>query len=471
MKNGNSIPKQTRPPIVAVLGHVDHGKTTLLDSIRKTDIQKREAGGITQRIGASTVTTEDGYEITFIDTPGHAAFTKMRSRGATVADIAILVIAAEEGVKPQTREALGFIREAKIPFIVAVTKIDLPSASVETATSQLEQEGVLFEGRGGDTPLVPLSAKTGEGLKELLEMIALVAQVNEIKGSPENELEAVIIETGKDNKGLLASAVVRDGTIKVGDDIVIGGQELRVRGLFDYLGKSVKEVSPGRAAQIIGFSEPPKVGVKVWKKGQKQPEAQVKADTVKVVGIKEGEIAAVVKAQNMGALEAVLANLPPEVFVVSSSVGEVTQSDVFLAKSSQAYIFSFESKTPNNVRKLAENEGVKIRTFKIIYELFEELEGMIEEGRVHIAGKAEILAEFPYNGKRVAGCKVATGAVSKSDNVTLVRNEKELGKVKILNIKKQKQDVGEVRQGEECGILFVPHLDFAVGDILVAVKR
>ena len=265
-----------RPPIVTVLGHVDHGKTTLLDAIRKTSVVKKEAGGITQSIGASVVTTKAGLpaqvgkKITFIDTPGHAAFSSMRSRGAKVADIAILVVAANDGVKPQTREALKHILEAKIAYIVAITKIDLASAKIESARSGLEKIGVSFEGSGGQVPLVLVSGKTSQGVEELLEMINLVAEVNEVKGDSEGALEAVVIEVSKDRKGPLASVVVRNGTLKVTSEIAAGGETGKGRGIFDDRGKTVKQVLPGYPGQILGFSQLPPVGAKVTALGDKE---------------------------------------------------------------------------------------------------------------------------------------------------------------------------------------------------------
>ena len=461
-----------RPPIVVVLGHVDHGKTTLLDYIRRTNIVQKEAGGITQRIGASVGITKEGKKITFIETPGHAAFANMRSGGTKVADVAILVVAADDGVKPQTKEALEYIFSAQIPFIVAATKIDLPSASIDKVRSDLEKEQVLFEGRGGDVPLLAVSGKTGQGIEELLEMINLVSELHEIKGNPEGVLEGVVIETGKDRRGVIISIVVREGTLRVGDQIVTDTQKAKVRGIFDFNEKPVKIIGPGEPALILGFSEAPSVGSKIWRLNEKTLIQKVD-EKKKLTEIKlgEGQIATILKAKNAGSLEAIIANLPKEIVVLFSGVGDVNESDVFLAKSSKAKIFAFESKISGSVKKLAETEDIDIETFNIIYKLFERFDELIKKAQIEILGKAEIIASFPYENKRVAGCRVLTGKISKTDDLRLVRDEKELGQIKVLSIKKGKDNIDLVKQGEECGVLFTPQLDFKIGDVIISVRK
>lgn len=464
--------KKARQPIVTVLGHVDHGKTTLLDVIRKTSVAQKEAGGITQSMGASVVATKEGKKITFIDTPGHAAFSEMRSRGAKLADIVILVIAGDDGVKPQTKEALQHIREADIPFIVAVTKMDLPSASVETVQDQLEKEGVSLEGKGGNTPLVAVSAKKRKGIGDLLEMIILVAEVNEIKADEKGELEAVVIETSKDRRrGLLVSVVVREGTLSVRDEISAEDVCDKVRGLFDARGKPIKQTLPGEPALILGFSKLPPVGAitscpktksKIQKQGKKS----------EVPEVKEGQIPIVLKARNAGSLEALLANLPLEVVVVLSGVGEVNESDVFFAKSADsARVFAFEVKVPSTVAKLAQTEGITIETFDVIYKLVERLEELIKEGEKKILGKAEIVASFPFNNKQVAGCRMVSGRIGAKDSLILMREDKELGEAKGVSMRKQKQAIQEAKKGEEFGIILRPQLDFERGDMLVSVAK
>lgn len=460
--------KKLRPPIVTVLGHVDHGKTTLLDAVRKIKVATKEAGGITQSIGASVVTTKEGKKITFIDTPGHVAFYSMRSRGAKVADIAILVVAADDGVKPQTKEALKHITEAEIPYIVAITKIDLPSADVNSVRGQLEKIGVLFEGRGGQVPQLAVSGKTGKGIEALLEMVVLVAEVNEIKADPQEELEAVVIETSKDKRGPLVSVVVRDGTLSVAREIVADGVSGKVRGLFDDKGKRIKQAIPGYPGQILGFGELPPVGSRVTFLGE---EKKIQKKEGRALGkeVGEGQIPFIIKAQTKGSLEAILENLPEKAVVISSGVGEVNESDIFLAKPAEAYILAFETKVSSTVAKLAETEGVSIEKFDVIYKLFEKTEELIKESEKEVFGKAEVLASFPYDDKKVAGCKVVSGRITKARSLILMRDEKELGEAKIVSMKKQKQAITEAKEGEEFGVVLEPQLDFKIGDMLVSV--
>ncbi|OGM03060.1 hypothetical protein A2115_02285 [Candidatus Woesebacteria bacterium GWA1_41_8] len=472
MGNEKSSNTGLRAPIVTVLGHVDHGKTTLLDAFRETSVQLKEAGGITQGIGASVLTTKDGSRITFVDTPGHAAFANMRSRGARIADIAILVVAADDGVKPQTKEALSYILEAKIPYIVAATKMDLPSASSLIVKSQLEKESVLFEGGGGDVPLVEISAKTKKGLNELLEMITLIAELNGIKGDKSANLEAVIIETVKDKRGPLASAVVRNGALKIADNIVTETVAAKVRGLFDYLGKSVREVGPGEPVQIMGFSVLPEVGSKVWKKGEKEILPQKLYQRKKIVEVSSGEIPVTIKADNAGALEAIIANIPEGIQVVEFGVGEVNETDVFMAKSSGAsHILAFETKAAGSVAKLAETEGVAVESFEIIYKLFERLEELVAQSKDEILGQAKILTSFPFNNNKVAGCKVLAGVIGRNDKLVLTREEEKVGEIKAVSLKREKQNIDRAKAGEEFGILFTPQLDFRVGDVISSVRR
>lgn len=456
---------------MTVLGHVDHGKTSLLDAIRKTSVALKEAGGITQSTGASVVTTKEGKKITFIDTPGHAAFSEMRSRGAKVADIAILVVSADDGVKPQTKEALQLIKEAQIPVIVAITKIDLPSADIEGAKGQLEKEGLLLESRGGDTPIVSVSAKEGKGIDELLETISLMAEVHEIKGTPNGKLEAVVIESSKDKRGAFANVIVRNGTLKAGEVIQVENVKSKVRALFNFKGESVREILPGEPAQVIGFEEIPPVGTRLTKEGIGQTTLAPKDVEKKLGKIKEGEIAVVIKARSVGSLEALLGSLPPSIVVIDSGVGDVIGSDVLAAKSSNAWIFAFEADVSSNVVKLAESEGVHIEKFEVIYKLLERLGELLKKGQVEILGKAEILAVFPFNNKKVAGCKVFEGKISKNDNIIITRGEKEIGTAKAVSMKRQKNELTEAKAGEEFGVIFEPRLDFEIGDVLVSVRR
>ncbi len=467
-----NINLQFRPPIVVVLGHVDHGKTSLLDAIRKSNIAAREAGGITQAIGASVV-DHNGRKITFIDTPGHAAFTKMRGRGARVADIAILVVAQDDGVQPQTLEALQIIRDAKIPFIVAGTKADVAGVNSESLKGQLEKEQVYFEGRGGDVPFVPVSARNNTGITELLEMISLMADVAELKGDKNAPLEGVVIESNKEKMGPTATVIVRNGSVKVGDTIFAEKSEAKVRALFDDKGKSIREVESGFPAKVIGFSEVPPVGSKITQSPEalaEGPPNVKKLGTFDLRRLAEDEIPVILKAGNAGALEAIIASLPPKIVVVDSGVGEVTSSDVINAKTGNAYIFSFESKIPAEVLKLAEAEKISAQKFDIIYELLQKLDEILKKGRAEELGRAEIMASFPFNEKKVAGCKVLTGRISKGDSLILQRDGKEIGKARAASLRKQKLEVASVGQSEEFGVILDPQLNFQVKDILVSIK-
>ena len=465
------IPKSTliaRPPIVVVLGHVDHGKTTLLDVIRQTSVAAKEVGGITQKVGASIVTTKGGKKITFIDTPGHAAFFGMRQRGSKVADLAVLVVAADAGIQVQTKEALEHIQKVNLPFIVALTKVDLPSADSQQVLSQLEKEGLLLEKRGGNVPWVEVSAKDGRGIEELLEVITLLAEVQEIKADSQGLLEAVVLETQKSKGGCMVNIVVRNGKLTVGGTIYTSGVSCKIKNLIGQEGIK-KEALPGEVVQVLGFSSPPAVGEAVFE----QP-MEVVVPTIEIsrrIKVAADEIGIILKAANAGALEAVTVNLPDKVIVINSGVGDVFESDVLQAKASGACIIVFEAKTASQVKKLAEAEGVEIHSFKIIYELFDFLKKILKKGEVEILGKAEIIADFPFNKKRIAGCKLIVGKIRKTDCLILERGGRELAKIKAVSLKKQKQEVIEVGPGEEFGLLFTPQLDFTMGDVILAINN
>lgn len=459
--------KVKRQPIVVVLGHVDHGKTSLLDALRETSVTKNEAGGITQSIGASVVTTKDGNKITFIDTPGHAAFSNMRSRGSKVADIALLILDSSDGVKPQTKEAIAHINESKIPYIVVCTKTDLPAASIDVALSELEKEGIYFEGRGGQTPYLGVSAKKKEGLNELLDLITLLSDINNVESDPNENLEAVVIETTREKGGNMVSVVVRNGKLTIGSDIFTDGAKGKIKGLFDDKNKPVKEILPGEPARILGFESLPQVGSII---SNIEIESKQTGEAV-FKQIDKTKIPIYLKANNAGSLEALVASIPQEFAIIESSVGDVIESDVLNAKANKALIFVFESRVSGSVKKLAEMEKVKVERFDIIYELLQRLDEIIKSGLTEIVGRAEILAIFPFDGKRVAGSKIMMGRIEKTADTRLMRVDKEIGKIKILSIKKQKQEVPGASQGEECGIFFAPQLDFQIGDVIVAVKE
>jgi len=469
--------RQKRPPIVVVLGHVDHGKTTLISKIYEKDLTKKEFGGISQHIGAycaKFANRNSQFAITFIDTPGHVAFSKMRSRGANVADLAVLVIAADEGVKPQTLESLKHIQEAKIPFLVAANKIDLPNTNLEWLKGNLAENGILVEGWGGKVVFVPVSAKTGKGIDELLEMILLLWEMKEIKSDPEGELEAVVIESKLDpQKGPLATILIRNGSLGVGEEIKtreVGG---KIRAMVNDKGKNVSVAYPGEAVEILGFSKVPLVGSKIIRGSleRKLPLSTFKSKIIEKE--EEKKIKIILKADTQGTLEAVLGSLPQEVRVIFSGVGNINESDILLAKGSEAQIIGFNVKTGGTVEKLAENEGVEIKTYNIIYELLEDLEKKvlkILEPTIdeEILGQAKIIAEFIVKNKRVAGCKVEEGEIDKKLPLHLKREGKIIADCQIISMKIGKEDVNKVKKGEEFGIILSSSVDFKVGDMLIS---
>lgn len=470
----------TRPPIVAILGHVDHGKTSLLDKIRKTAVASREAGGITQSIGAWQVEVpkslpagRQGGEITFIDTPGHEAFGKMRSRGAAIADIAILVVAADDGVMPQTVESLQYIKEAKIPFLVAITKVDIVGVEPEKVKAQLADNGILLEGRGGDVVAVEVSSVTGKGIDDLLEMILLVSQMHEIKGSPEDVLEVPVIETLMDRRrGPVVRVIVRAGTLNAGDIIGFTGYTAKVRGLFNEKQESVKSAFPGMPVEILGFETLPPVGaVLTVSVGASATTVQQEKLNRNIEGLP-----IILKTDTAGSLEAIENKLPltglpagRQVGVKLSGTGDISESDVLLASTTNAVIVGFNVRAPKDILKLAENEGVKIYTYKIIYELLADVDKWLkekEEVGERVLGRAQIIAEFPHDKKKIAGAKVTEGRITKSDKLRLVKAGEVIGDIRSVSLKKQKLDVDKVSLGDEFGMLFEPQLDFKIGDVI-----
>lgn len=473
-----------RPPIVTVLGHVDHGKTTLLDRIRNTNIATREAGGITQNIGGWQVKTKTGKEITFIDTPGHEAFQKMRSRGAKLADLAVLVVAADDGVMPQTKESIKLIKEAKIPFIVAITKVDLPGAQPERVKTQLLAEEVLLEGYGGDTVSVEVSGKTGQGIEDLLEMVSLVSEVSgsglvssslrKAEGrlalsEAEGELEAPIIEAKLDRrKGVVVHAVVRDGELRVGQRISAGGLEARIRGLFDAFGKPLKEALPGAPVEILGFSELPEVGSVITRQsGAKRREEKARRDA-------EGEgLPIILKTDTTGSLEAIEGKLGNKVNILFSGLGDVSESDVLNARTGGGIIVGFNIRAGKELERRAEEEGVKIHIYRIIYELLDDVDIWIKEkeekGKEKILGRAQVLAEFPHNKEKIAGCRMIEGRIVTSDRLRLIRDNQIVANMRAASLRKKKEKVEKVGEGEEFGIVFNPIIDFKVGDVVESI--
>lgn len=470
--------KSSRPPVVAVLGHVDHGKTSLLDKIRKTNVVAKEFGGITQHIGAYQVKVKNRL-ITFIDTPGHEAFSEMRSRGAKVADLAVLVIAADEGVKPQTLESLKYISQAKIPYLVAINKIDKPNLDIDWVKKEMAKNDILVEDQGGKIVSVLTSAKTGKGIDELLEMILLVAEMEEIKGDTKAKLKAVVIESKLDKRrGPLATVLVRDGSLEVGDQIEADGAFAKIKAMFDENGQLVKLAGPSKPVEVLGFKTVPPIGslVKGTEKIIAPLSEQPKTELAKKEEAEENKLRLVIKADVNGTLEAILAGLPKEVEMIDSGVGEVNESDVLLAGTTGAEIIAFNIKTPVKVKKLAETEKVKISDYQIIYKLFEEIEEKVKKlmepfAGEEILGRAEILKEFEIDKKRIAGCRVIEGEVKKRDKLHLQRGEKLVGDCRIKSMKTGKEKIEGAKAGEEFGAILSPSLDFEIGDMLLSYRK
>ena len=472
------------PPVVAILGHVDHGKTTLLDNIRKSHVAEKEAGGITQHISAYQVETKGG-KITFIDTPGHEAFSQMRARGAKVVDLAILVVAANDGVMPQTKESIAHIKTAKIPFLVAINKIDIPSINIEKVKKQLAEENVLVEGYGGDVVAVPVSAKTGQGIPELLEMIHLVAEISEIKNSPSKEFEGIVIESYLDKfRGPLATIIVKNGSFFVGDTLYGGTTSGKVKAIFDYNGENIKQASVSDPVTILGLDSVPPVGDILGKKekvkSDNKEEKTVGRDWTQVP--KASEIRLVLKADTYGSLEAISNSIESlkaddqEVKFIHKETGDITENDILMAASSKAIIIGFNVKVAGAVEKIAEEEGVNIRSYNLIYELLDELkEGLTAlseaKKKKEILGEAEILAKFKSDEGNIAGCKVTKGRINISDTILILREGKELKEAKIKSMKHKLSDINEASEGKEFGIIFDSKVKFEQGDIIQAVQE
>jgi len=490
-----STSSSERPPIVAVLGHVDHGKTTLLDYIRHTNVVAKEHGGITQHIGAyqievksqkSKVKSEEKNLITFIDTPGHEAFMKMRARGASVADIALLVVAADDSVKPQTKESIRIIKEASIPMIVVVNKIDLPAGNVDKIKQDLARNEIQVEGFGGEIPMVLLSAKTGKGVPDLLEKIIAVSQTLTLKNTPEDPVEAVVIETRVDKgKGLVASIIIKAGTLTAGMRLFEGEQEIaKVRALFDESGVLVKEASPGKPVEVLGCTKLPETGSvlrdtpfsKIIE--ELTVEAHKQADVMDFLSLEtqEKSLKIILKADTAGSLEAICASLGKGAVIVGKGVGDVGDADVLLAKSTGSFVIGFHTKWKQEVARLAETEGVVLRNYTVIYTLLDELNealsGMQEVlTKERELGKGTIIAEFPYDGKRIAGVKVVVGRIAKGDQVKVLRGDVEVSRARIKSLRRGKEEATKAEVGVECGILFDGKVDFELDDAIIAFIR
>lgn len=464
-----------RPPVVTLMGHVDHGKTTLLDTIRQTSIVSQEHGGITQHIGAYQITFQN-QPITFIDTPGHAAFEKMRSRGAEVADIVILVVAADDGVKPQTIEAIKHIKAAQRPTIVAITKVDLPNINVEKIKSQLQKEGIIVEDLGGQVPQVAVAAPKKKGFKELLELILLVWQLNPQPALPQDPLEAIVVESSLDRKrGPTVTTIVKVGTLEKGQKITVDNETISVRALINDQGKNVESAEPGQPVEILGFKKPLPSGSVITEQIQTKGQNQILtalslADIIAKSQQAKGKFKVIIKADVAGSLEAVQANLPAKVMVISSAVGDVTQADISFAKVASAPVLTFNLKTNQSMKNQAAREGVIIKNYNVIYELITDIEnvvGQFEKAKeeLQIAGRAKIVAVFNIEGQKIAGATVTHGRIRAGDMI-IFKGAKIPTEAKIVSLKKYKKDVESVVAGQECGIGINPQLDFKEGDII-----
>lgn len=470
-----------RQPIVAILGHVDHGKTTLLDYIRTTKVAAREEGGITQSIGAYQAKYK-GKLLTFIDTPGHAAFSQMRSRGASIADIVVLVVAGDDSVKPQTIESIKHIKSAGVPYVVAINKIDKPDANVEVVKANLTEHEVFVEGYGGNTPFALISGKTGQGVDALLETILLLAELEELPYSPDLPLSAPVIEAKLDQRrGALVSLILKSGTLRIGD--LVRGEQAggKIRAIFSDTGTSLKLATPGLPVQVLGFQNLPVVGETIVS-GALVPLTPIVQDapTPGVSGVPPLDPLAktlnlILKADTAGSLEAIKGSFAAEVKCITSETGEISESDVLHAAATDSLILGFNVKASSSVLKLAETEGVIIKSYKIIYELLEYIEKKvlklmeptIDEEEL---GTATVIKVFEINADHIAGSRIDSGKFELGDTVHLKRGDVSKN-AKIRSIRIGKDEVKIVESGKECGIFFSPNLDVQQKDVIIAYKK
>lgn len=490
---------EPRPPVVVVMGHVDHGKTTLLDTIRKTNVAAREKGGITQHIGASVVQLPDGRKITFLDTPGHEAFTSLRARGAQVGDIAVLVVAADDGVMPQTVEAINHAKAFNIPIIVAVNKIDKPGADPQKVRRELSEYGLIPEEWGGDTIFVDVSAKTGQNVDQLLEYILLLAEIMELKADPHVPARGTILESKLDKqRGPVATVLVQEGILRVGDVFVAGTTYGKVRAMLDDKGRKVQEAGPSTPVEVLGFEELPMAGdtfkvVKDEKKARQLAELR-KARKEQMEKVSKGltledvfkkiqageltELRLILKTDTIGSLEALkkalteLSTQEVAVRIIHGAVGGITENDVMLAKASGAIVIGFNTRPDPKAREAAEREKVDIKLYSIIYEAVEDvkkaLRGLLKPIEKEVVlGSAEVRATFKIKGVgTVAGCYVLEGKLVRNARARLVRDGVVIYDGKIESLKRYKEDVQEVARGFECGVKLKDFNDVKVGDII-----
>ncbi|GKU24751.1 translation initiation factor IF-2 [Clostridium folliculivorans] len=492
---------ENRPPIITVMGHVDHGKTSLLDAIRKAKVTESEAGGITQHIGAYTVNVNN-QKITFLDTPGHEAFTAMRARGAQITDIVILVVAADDGIMPQTVEAINHCKAANVPMVVAINKMDRPGANIERVKQELTEYGLVSEDWGGDVICVPVSAKTHEGIDTLLEMVVLTAEMLELQANPSRRAKGTVVEAKLDKgRGAVASLLIGNGTLHSGDSIVVGSTYGRIRAMFDDKGKKIKLAGPSIPVEVLGLSDVPSAGdrfivVKDEKTARQMAESRREKNREESFNnsnrvsledlysqIREGkvkELAIIVKADVQGSVEAIRSSLEKlstedvRVRVIHGAVGAITETDITLATASNAIVIGFNVRPDNNAVSIAEKENVDIKTYRIIYDAIEDIKsamiGMLEpEYKEVILGRAEIRQTYKIsNVGTIAGSYVLDGKMVRNSEVRIIRDGIVILEGKLSSLKRFKDDVKEVNTGYECGLSFEKFNDIKEGDIVEA---
>ena len=488
-----------RPAVVTILGHVDHGKTTLLDAIRDTNVAEGEAGGITQHIGAYQV-EHNGRIITFLDTPGHAAFTAMRARGAQGADIVVLVVAADDGVMPQTKEAAAHAKAAKVPIIVAMNKIDKPNADRERLKQQLAEIGLVPDDWDGDTIVVPISAKRRLGIEDLLEAIVLIADNTDIRANPQGRCIGTVIEAERDRaKGVVATLLVQNGSLETGDTVVVGNTYGKLRAMFDFRGRRLRKAGPSTPVSVMGLNDVPQAGdlfqvvesekdARLMVQQRQQAQQDAATATKSAVTLEQlferfqagelKELRLIVKADVQGSLEPIVSSLKElnteeiKLNILHTETGNIGENDVMLASASKAIVIGFSVQADSAARRLAEAEGVSIRLYDIIYRLTEDIEkalkGMLEPEEVEtVTGHAEVRAVFNISkiGK-IAGCKITDGEARRNSRVRVLRNKQILHESNVSSLRHLQEDVREVRSGFECGIGVKGFDEYAVGDLL-----
>ena len=489
---------EPRAPVVTILGHVDHGKTTLLDAIRHTNVVDREVGGITQHIGAYQVETHDN-KLTFLDTPGHEAFTAMRARGAHATDVAILVVAADDGVMPQTTEAVNHAKAAGVPIVVAINKMDRPDADPDRVKRQLAEQGLLPEDWGGETIMVPVSAKSGDGLNELLDNLLVVTEVQELKANPNRAASGVVVEAQLDkSKGPLATVLVQQGTLRVGDNLVVGDTFGRVKAMIADTGRRIREAVPSTPVEILGLSQLPLAGDpflvtadertarslletrKRLKESQASAGLSMEEVSSRIQSGETKELLIILKCDVQGSIEAVRSTIMKSrmeeatVRILHAAAGTITESDILLASASDAIVMGFNTRVEPGARSMAEQNHVQIRLYEIIYQLAEDVEralhGMLTPvDREVIDGHVEVRAVFSMGRRnRIAGCHVLDGRVARNLQMRVFRKKELLHTASVSSLKRFKDDVREVTAGFECGIEVDGFMEFEEGDIMEA---